>query len=165
MDRWRVHPSALPKRIKGVKLSPFVFGVALLIMFPFPAFQVAQAQQADEDPLAAYRDKKRVLLLFAPTEKDDLYQAQRRLWKGEEAGFKERQLVVVPLPADSKPDTSTKLGKRFGVDPHIFTVILLGKDGHNAYQSQAPVTAETLYHRIDAMPMRREEMRRQKERS
>ena len=134
-------------------------------MLSFPVPQVAQAQSADGDPLAVYRDKKRVLLLFAPTEQDARYQAQRKLWKGEEPGFKERQLVVLPLLADRQPNPSAVLGKRFGVDPEAFTVILLGKDGHNAYQSKEPVSADFLYHRIDAMPMRRDEMRRQKDRA
>ena len=130
-------------------------------MLPLPFLNAGHAQEGDTDPLAAYRDKQRVLLLFAPTERDATYQVQRKLWKGEEAGFKERQLVVLHLFADSKPDTPEVLGKRFGVDPQIFNVILIGKDGHNAYQSKEPVTADFLFHRIDAMPMRREEMRRQ----
>ena len=130
-------------------------------MLSLPTPHLARAQGTDEDPLAVYRDKHRVLLLFAPNEQDASYQGQRKLWKGEEAGFKERQLTVVPLLADSMSITPLTLGKRFGVDPKSFTVILLGKDGHNAYQSKEPVTAEALYRRIDAMPMRREEMRQQ----
>ena len=121
----------------------------------------AHARENDANPLTLYRDKKRVLLLFAPSEQDAAYQAQRRLWKGEEPGFKERQLVVLPLFADSRSTDPGTLAKRFDVDPRSFTVILIGKDGHNAYQGKEPVTTEALYHRIDAMPMRREEMQRQ----
>ena len=134
-------------------------------MLPSPVSNVAHAQSADENPLAIYRDKYRVLLVFAPTAQDASYQGQRKLWKGEEAGFKERQLLVVPLLADSQSPYPSTLAKRFDVDPKNFTVILLGKDGHNAYQSKEPVTAESLYQRIDAMPMRREEMLRQKEKA
>ena len=132
-------------------------------MLPFSAPNAAHAQNADQDPLAVYRDKNRVLLLFAPTERDAGYKAQSKLWKGEEAGFKERQLVVLYLLADSKPTTPEVLAKRCGVDPQTFNVVLIGKDGHAAYQSKDPVTAEALFHRIDAMPMRREEMRRQQD--
>ena len=90
------------------------------------------------------------------------------LWKGEEAGFKERQLVVLRLLANGKSSLSTTsvtaLTKRFDADPQSFTVVLIGKDGHDAYRSKEPVTAQSLFSRIDAMPMRREEVRRQKAR-
>ncbi len=44
--------------------------------------------------------------------------------------------------------------------PAAFRVILLGKDGHVALQSIAPVPAARIEAAIDAMPMRRDEMRR-----
>ena len=159
-----VHPAALLKRSKGVKLFLLLVGLAALLdMSPTPILPMALAQENRTDPLASYRDKKRVLLLFAPTEQDAAYQTQRRLWKGEEAGFKERQLVVLPLFANGYSPSAAPLANRFNVDPQTFAIVLIGKDGHNAFQGKEPVPVDALYRRIDAMPMRREEMQRQKE--
>ena len=123
----------------------------------------AQTSTAPEKPLAQYRDKNRVLLVFAPTLPDPAYTEQTRLWKGEKAGFEERQLVVVPVLADVKtvegvaPST---LAKKYNVDPRTFAVVLIGKDGHDAFRAVKPVKPEALYGVIDAMPMRRAEMKR-----
>ena len=124
----------------------------------------ASAATADT-PLASYRDKNRVLLVFAPTEKDPAYAEQGRLWQSEKAGFEERQLVVVPVLADAAKaagDTPAALQKRYGVEARSFAVVLLGKDGHDAYRVAKPVKGEALYDVIDAMPMRRDEMKGQR---
>ena len=134
-------------------------------MFPSLAPTVGHAQENAGKPLASYRDQHRVLLVFAPSENDASYQAQLKLWQGEKAGFEDRQLVVLPVLTAGKSgasDDPAALARRFDVDPKSFRVVLVGKDGHDAYQSKTPVEAETLYHRIDAMPMRRDEMKHQK---
>jgi hypothetical protein len=41
-----------------------------------------------------------------------------------------------------------------------FEVFLVGKDGHTAVSSDKPRCAEDLFARVDAMPMRQDEMRR-----
>ncbi len=135
-------------------------------MSTFFSLAAAQAQDgnAADKPLGAYRDKNRVLLVFAPTEQDPAYREQTRIWQGDKAGFEDRQLIVLPVLADAKKpagDPPGTLAKRFGVDPKLFTVILIGKDGHDAYRSPKPLPAAALYATIDAMPMRRAEMKRQ----
>jgi hypothetical protein len=37
---------------------------------------------------------------------------------------------------------------------------LVGKDGHTAVSSDKPLSADDLFARLDAMPMRQDEMRR-----
>ena len=132
-----------------------------------PSAVRAQTPPAPEKTLAQYRDKNRVLLVFAPTAQDAAYLEQTRLWKNEKSGFEDRQLVVVPVLADARPvDPATGspapavLEKKFGVDPKSFAVVLLGKDGHDAYHAVRPVKPEALYGAIDAMPMRRTEVKR-----
>ncbi len=140
---------------------PRLAALAMILLLS-PAARAQDANPADK-PLNAYRDKNRVLLVFAPAAQDPAYQEQTRLWQNEKAGFDERQLVVVPVLADArKPagDPPGTLAKRFGIDVKSFTVILVGKDGHDAYRSAKPVAASVLYATIDAMPMRRAEMRR-----
>ena len=52
------------------------------------------------------------------------------------------------------------LAKKYNVDAKSFAVVLIGKDGHDAFRAARPVKPETLYGVIDAMPMRRAEMKR-----
>ncbi len=134
----------------------------------FSPLSVAVAQQQDatpaDRPLASYKDKNRVLLVFAPTDKDAAYVEQGKLWQGEKAGFDERQLVIVPVLADAKKaagDVPAAWEKKYNVDAKTFAVVLIGKDGHDAYRAAKPVKAAALYEVIDAMPMRRAETKRQ----
>ncbi len=135
--------------------------VAASASLPLPI----RAQGSPDKSLSSYRDSNRVLLVFAASERDASYRQQLGLWQNEKAGFEDRQLVVLPMLKAGKPSTSDApgtLAKRFGADGASFEVILIGKDGHDAYRSNTPVTAEVLYRRIDAMPMRREELKHQK---
>ena len=131
-----------------------------LALLPLAA---AQDTAADR-PLTAYHDKNRVLLVFAPSSQDPAYVEQGKLWQGEKAGFDERQLVVVPVLADGKKaagDAPAALEKKYGIDAKAFTVVLLGKDGHDAYRAVRPLKGDALYGVFDAMPMRRAEIKRQ----
>ena len=143
-------------------MSARIFLAMALLFTPLAAS--ALPESADK-PLTSYRDKNRVLLVFAPTDKDPAYAEQGRLWQSEKAAFDERQLVVVPVLADaakSAGDTPAALEKKYGVDAKTFAVVLLGKDGHDAYRATKPVKGASLYEVIDAMPMRKEEMKRQR---
>ena len=135
-----------------------------LILAPFTGVSAQQDAAAADKPLAAYKDKNRVLLVFAPTDQDPAYIEQGKLWQAEKAGFEERQLAVVPVLADAKKaagDLPAVIAKKYGVDAKAFAVVLLGKDGHDAYRSAKTVKAVALYEVIDAMPMRRAEMKHQ----
>ena len=132
-----------------------------LTVIPFAASAQQDGGAADK-PLASYKDKNRVLLVFASSDKDPAYVEQGKLWQGEKAGFDDRQLVVVPVLAEAKKaagDLPAALEKRYGVDAKAFAVVLLGKDGHDAYRVAKPTKASALYEAIDAMPMRRAEMK------
>ena len=133
-----------------------------LTVFPLAASAQQDGGPGDK-PLASYKDKNRVLLVFAPTDKDPAYVEQGKLWQSEKPGFDDRQLVVVPVLADAKKaagDTPADMEKKYGVDAKTFTVVLVGKDGHDAYRAAKPVKAASLYEVIDAMPMRRAEIKR-----
>lgn len=147
-----------------MKTLPALPSLLALAMTLLPLTAPAQDAGADK-PLGAYRDKNRLLLLFAPTAQDPAYLEQTKLWQGEKTGFDDRQLVTIPVLADARKPVAAEspaaLAKKFGVDPKTFAVVLVGKDGHDAYRSPKPVPAATLYGVIDAMPMRRAEMRQQ----
>lgn len=144
------------------RLFARVFLAMALLFAPLAAS--ALPDTADK-PLASYRDNHRVLLVFAPTAKDPAYAEQDRLWQSEKVDFEERQLIVVSVLSDAARaagDTPAALQKKYGVGAGDFAVVLLGKDGHDAYRSARPVKGASLYEVIDAMPMRKEEMKRQR---
>ena len=124
-------------------------------------------QSADLSP---YRWQNRLLLLFAPSPEDGAYGEQMRLLENETAALEDRDLLVFHLFGDSggleaappftpSPEVTATLRERYDVAEDAFTVILVGKDGGEKERYRAPVAPETFYSAIDAMPMRRREMR------
>lgn len=90
--------------------------------------------------------RQRVLVISTPSKADPRFLKQQSLLTPRSAAFRERDLVVKVKTGD-------------------FQVALIGKDGHVAFSSREPVTQGAIFARIDAMPMRRDEMqRRQKHR-
>ena len=131
----------------------------------------SQAQSGGRGMLEAYHNKNRVLLVFAPGREDAHYQRQAEMLDGKDAGLNERDMVILYLLADGKGrrigthvtagGDENALRRRFAVSSTQFKVVLIGKDGHTAYSAEHPVSTGQLFGLIDAMPMRREEMRRQ----
>ncbi len=116
--------------------------------------------QAD---LVQYRDHSRLLVLFAPHRHDPRLVRQEAAFQGESAGMRERQLVLIVVLQDSAVPArldAMKLRRKYHVDPDAFEAFLIGKDGTVAYRTKKFVTPKALYARIDRMPMRRDEMRR-----
>ncbi len=110
------------------------------------------------DPLAAYRWKFRVLLVFAPRADATALAEQRRFIENKKTGFQDRDLVVLELTNGAKAEA---LRQQFSVKPEVFAVILIGKDGGEKLRQTKPVAPGELFDLIDSMPMRQREMRRQ----
>jgi hypothetical protein len=53
-----------------------------------------------------------------------------------------------------------QLRQRLAADGNQFRVFLVGKDGNTAFASSNAVAAKEIFGRIDAMPMRRDEMQK-----
>ena len=116
--------------------------------------------QAD---LHHYKDRNRLLVIFAPSKGDPRLVRQEAAFAREGAGMRERQLlkiVVLPKATTPKGLDAARLRRRYRVAPGAFAALLVGKDGTVAYRTSGLVTPGALYARIDAMPMRRDEMRR-----
>jgi hypothetical protein len=95
-------------------------------------------------PLPAAPDH-RILLIAAPSLNDDAYRTQAALLLPALAGLNERDFVVQI---------------QFGTKS--FSVVLIGKDGGEKLRRATPLSPEELFAIVDAMPMRRAEMRGQK---
>ena len=106
------------------------------------------------DQLAAYRDEKRVLLVFAPFADDERYVEQKLGLEARQAELQDRDMSVFYLsPSDAAP-----LYEHFSVSENSFTVVLIGKDGTEKERYGTPVQPDDLFGTIDQMPMRRREM-------
>jgi len=104
----------------------------------------------------------RPLFVFAPTSGDERLARQQAINAAASAGYRERDMSVTVVAGSSVSGSSRSadaLRARFGVAASQFRVILVGKDGGVKLSSASPVSAGTLFSLIDAMPMRRDEMR------
>ncbi len=144
------------------------------VLTPLLLAAVAVGAHADTPgaDLGRYRDKNRLLLFFAPSPTDSRYiqQAQRFLGKAKADGLKERDLLRFNIfergtsrrdGIDLSVREADALRQRFDIHKGQFKVVLVGKDGQTAYSASAPISASQLFGLIDAMPMRRDEMRHQ----
>ena len=116
--------------------------------------------EAKSASLASYQWKSRVLVVTAPTRQDDGVAAQRRIFQQNAAGMAERQIVLIEAVGDD--ERARAIRGQLGVSDKAFKVILVGKDGNVAVSSDRPLAAQDLFNRVDAMPMRRDEMKRDK---
>jgi len=123
--------------------------------------------------LDAHRWEHRLLLVFAPGA-DERLQDQASQFQGQDAGFRDRDLLLLTItgaeegtlrtsPGDeSQPLTDAavkRLYDHFGVPADAFRVVLVGKDGTEKRRNAEPVTLRSIFDTIDAMPMRQREMR------
>ena len=112
---------------------------------------------ATADPLAPHRWKDRVVVIIAPDGSDPSLHEQRAAFAAARNGLKERDIVV--LEAADNGSEATALRRKFAGPGHAFRAVLVGKDGGAKLTSDRPISAERLFGEIDAMPMRRQEMR------
>lgn len=116
----------------------------------------------------------RLLFVFVAAETSDALARQEEAFAGHDAGFRDRDLLLVTMRGpdrgtyrvapgtDSRPLTKAtvqRLRKRFDVPPDTFRVVLVGKDGTEKRRDAEPVSTRAIFDAIDAMPMRQREMR------
>jgi hypothetical protein len=104
-------------------------------------------------------NNKRVLCIYANSADNPVYVEQLRLLAADRAGLTERDIVIEKYILNDH----TAADFRQRTIKGSFTVILIGKDGGEKYRASKALTLQKLYAIVDAMPMRREEMRRKKD--
>ena len=123
---------------------------------------------AGETALDGYRWQNRLLLVFAPDADSALYHRQQEMLLVAERGLNERDVVIIFVIRDA---VSTKgrpaaavaavdLRDAYGVLPHEFRVLLIGKDGGVKLRQEEPISMADLFALIDSMPMRKQEIGR-----
>jgi hypothetical protein len=137
---------------------------------------IAQSSNPSPPPavtLQSMRDRYRPVLIFAPSDTPQL-RSQLQILMHDQPQLQQRDIVLVPVlspgtldqafrnsPTISSMSSSDQLAarKHFHIAPDELTVLLIGKDGGEKFRSHQPISAEQLFNLIDAMPMRRQEMR------
>jgi hypothetical protein len=116
-------------------------------------------------PLPTFQGKSRVLVVSARSTNDPALVRQNEWLQAAEPGLRDRDVVVVRIvgsavdgPGDLKLD-ARRLREALGLDVAKFGVALVGKDGSEALRQSEPITMPSLFGAIDAMPMRRQEMK------
>ncbi len=114
--------------------------------------------------------QNRPLLVFAPGSDDPALERQIAIADRHRAGWRERDMVTIVVAGDrpvtvdgtrAKDLVNDALRQRYGVTGDSFAAILVGKDGTEKLRHTRPIAASKLFQTIDAMPMRRREMREQ----
>ena len=142
---------------------------SLAVLPPLATSLLLLASSAtDARPLQPYLWKNRPLLIFAPSESSSQLKRQRRIVATNHAGLRERDMIVIEIVGSrvrtvlgSTAAFSAAAARKFyGVGPGTFRTILVGKDGGRKLQSSSPIGSARLFRLIDAMPMRKQEIRR-----
>ena len=116
----------------------------------------------------SYHWQNRIVLIFAAGD-DPMLEKQLELFEENQGGMDERDLVVFRILHDQVIQTigdkydeksARKLRGQYNVAEGDFSVILIGKDGSKKLQQQEVLGVDKLFATIDAMPMRRREMRK-----
>ena len=116
-----------------------------------------------ESRLSKMVGKSRVVLVYCPKSSDADFKMQKKWLSEVGAGILERDLCVMDcVEADLTSEDAAHLKERFRYTPNHFCFWLIGKDGEVKMISGTPVKPEHIFGLIDSMPMRREEMKRNK---
>jgi hypothetical protein len=97
----------------------------------------------------------RELILFYPTSKVDSATKQFQLLSKDLVGLTNRQIKITRIESNAK---NSYLFKAYQVNPNLFSVVLIGKDGGVKFRSRNIINAKKLYGIIDQMPMRMQEI-------
>ena len=121
--------------------------------------------------LSRYRNRNRLLLIFAPSASDSRYARQSASLDGKDAGLTERDVVRFDVFQSGvsrrggsmlSAEEAGSLRRDFQVEKGRFKILMLDKDGHRAFSADRPATARELFLLIDNTPLRRYEARSRK---
>ncbi len=129
---------------------------------------VAMFAAVSAETMSIYVWKYRPVIVFAGAANDPALIGQRRIFTESRSGLVERDIVIVwvignTIQAELGPGpglSASQLRTRYGTEGTGFRIVLVGKDGGTKLAGSKPIATSTLFGTIDAMPMRRDEMLR-----
>jgi hypothetical protein len=117
--------------------------------------------------LKQFQWKHRLLLIFAMDENDPPFKKLQDEIIAQKAEVEDRDLLVFEIvrrglsrmnTTSLDPVTVDSIRKYYSVPQSTFKVILVGKDGGVKLTQYGMANLEEIFERIDAMPMRKNEM-------
>ena len=102
-----------------------------------------------------YPGKRQVLIFYTETNKA-LHNKQLLILHQNEAGLKERDITVQTYNLSEQNKEAQKWNVPVSAS---FVFLLIGKDGGEKARFDSVISAEKLFSIIDAMPMRKQEMK------
>lgn len=132
-------------------------------------FMVLLSGSISAQDLTQYEWKNRLILILTTDVESETYKKQIETFRNEQEGFKERKLLVYQVtPYKYKTgfsgqdwEKTTTLYEAFKKSDSGFEILLLGLDGGVKLRQSNLLTLQKLYSKIDAMPMRQQEIRSQ----
>ena len=121
---------------------------------------------AQSNPLKPYQWQNRIILLFANSQDNKLYQEQKQELERAKLELDDRDLLVFHIFEDKgfketdvlDVQVLAALKEKYSGDAD-FSFVLIGKDSGVKRTSQELVSVTDLFNQIDAMPMRMDEMK------
>jgi hypothetical protein len=122
--------------------------------------------------LTPFAWKNRLLLMFAPDDRNSHLKKLKTEIDRRQFEVDDRDLVVFEVlesgpslmgPTELGQTEADALRDRFKIPRNAFMVVLVGKDGGVKLKSDERVTIDDVFDLIDSMPMRQNEMRRNKQ--
>ncbi|HBX66128.1 MAG: hypothetical protein CL670_04945 [Balneola sp.] len=147
----------------------FRYVSSLLILTLIAGMTNSHAQSLDNFDLGDYKWNSRVLVVFSPNTFNADYRDQTKALKDSKSGIEDRDLEVFYVLDQSSAlakgkiipdDEAANLRNQFDVPSQNFTTILIGKDGTEKLRTSDAVSTKKLFETIDAMPMRKLEMKK-----
>lgn len=139
------------------------------MIFLLLKLMVASIIMTNDNPLSAYQWENRILIISASTANDPDYTKQMEIFENDPASLNERDLILFkvfknkaigPKNQQLGKDQLDFLKEEYKLKGVDFKLLLIGKDGtlKKTYLSSTPM--KSINQVIDAMPMRKAEMRR-----
>lgn len=116
-----------------------------------------------------YRWQNRVIILLSDHRRDPEYRRQLQQLDNNTNGLSERDLRILSVfdegisTLDGREITAgsaQKIQDRYGDERNSFMFLLIGKDGGVKIRADHAVSANHIFERIDSMPMRQREMKK-----
>ena len=108
--------------------------------------------------LKVYEWSHRPVVIFANSDRDPNYISQMEFLSEDIRALQERDIIVL---IDTDPNLSSSLRKK--LRPHGFAFILIGKDGQVKLRKPSPWNIREIARVIDKMPIRQQEIAREKQ--
>ncbi|MEN1785704.1 MAG: DUF4174 domain-containing protein [Bacteroidota bacterium] len=139
-------------------LGKLLISPTLLVKLFLLCIAVFSSHLTYSQKLEDYRWKQRLVLLMHQGKENAALQSQQEVLQTQTAALAEREMVVWMPTAAAQP----AICRQLRIPQDFEGLLLVGKDGGIKYQAPFVVPPQKLFALVDAMPMRRAEIRRKK---